>query len=124
VITRIKSYSFLGFIMIGIVTVLVNLATFQFLMFLGATVYFATFVGNFVSVIVNYSGLTSVFNSSARIKSIFKYSLTWISYYFLTIWLVILFINLNFSALESRVITLILLTPINYIVQKFIVFKV
>lgn len=92
-------------------------------MFIGATVYIATFMGNLVSVVVNYSGLTKVFNSKAKVVSIFKYIATWISYYFLTIWLVILLIDLNFAPLESRIMTLIILTPINYLAQKFLVFK-
>ena len=122
-LNRIKSNSFLGFVFIGLATVLVNLFTFQFLMFIGATVYIATFMGNLVSVVVNYSGLTKVFNSKAKVVSIFKYVATWISYYFLTIWQVILLIDLDFAPLESRIITLVILTPINYLAQKFLVFK-
>jgi putative flippase GtrA len=123
VLSRIKGNSFLGFVFIGVATVLVNLFTFQFLMFIGTSVYLATFLGNLVSVVVNYSGLTSVFNSKTKLVSILKYIATWISYYFLTIWLVILLIDLNFTPLESRIMTLIILTPINYLAQKFLVFK-
>lgn len=120
---RFKQNSFIGFATIGVSTVLVNLLTFQIFLYFGSSIYISTFMGNLVSVAVNYAGLTNVFNSKARINSMLKYVLTWFTYYFLTIWLVILFIDLNISALISRIITLFLLTPINYFAQKYLVFK-
>ncbi len=113
----------LGFVTVGIFTVLINLITFQVLIWLGASVYIATFFGNLVSIIVNYSGLSGVFQSKKRIQSILKYLTTWIAYYFLTIFLVVFLIGISLTPLEARVTTLLVVTPLNYLAQKLIVFR-
>ena len=119
----VKLPSFLGFIFIGVLTVLINLVTFQTALRFGASIFTATFLGNLISTAVNYAGLTKVFRSGIQIQKVIKYAASWISYYFCTIGLVLFFINFGFNNLESRIATLVILTPINYLVQKFLVFN-
>jgi putative flippase GtrA len=113
----------IGFIGVGFLTVLVNLICFQFAIYLGFSIYISTLLGNFVSILVNYLGLSSVFSAAKTSSSIFAYLITWFTYYFLTVGIVMLFISINLSPLESRVASLMILTPINYLVQKYLVFR-
>jgi putative flippase GtrA len=119
----VKLPPFIGFIFIGALTVLVNLVTFQTTLLFGASIFTATFLGNLISTAANYAGLSGVFKSGPKFQTIIKYVVSWISYYFCTVWLVLLFIKFGFTSLESRVATLAILTPINYLVQKFLVFN-
>ncbi len=120
---RLRQNSVAGFVTIGILTVLVNLIVFQISLWLGASIYIVTLLGNATSIIVNYFGLADVFKSSAKVISFTKYIIAWFSYYFATIWLVLLFIDLGLAALEARVVTLFILTPLNYLLQKNVIFK-
>lgn len=120
---KLRKYLFAGYIAVGILTVIVNLVVFHLSFLLWANVFVSTFLGNLFSIVVNYSGLSNVFKSDLGLRRAFKYFISWISYYFLTIWLVILFINLNFLPLIARVVTLFVLTPINYFAQKKLVFN-
>ena len=122
-IQRLKKYSVVGFVFIGILTVLVNLIVFQTSIWLGSPVYVATLLGNATSILVNYFGLADVFRSNAKVKSFAKYIASWFLYYFATLWLVLLFIDLGLIPFESRVLTLIILTPLNYLLQKFVIFR-
>ncbi len=122
-LNRLRQNSVVGFVLIGILTVAVNLIVFQISLWLGASIYVATLLGNATSIIVNYFGLADVFKSSARVFSFTKYILAWVTYYFLTIWLVLFFIDLSLTPLESRVLTLFILTPLNYLLQRFVIFK-
>ncbi len=122
-LNRLRQNSVVGFVLIGILTVAVNLIVFQISLWLGASIYVATLLGNATSIVVNYFGLADVFKSSAKVFSFTKYILAWVTYYFLTIWLVLFFIDLSLTPLESRVLTLFILTPLNYLLQRFIIFK-
>jgi putative flippase GtrA len=122
-LNRLRQNSVVGFVLVGILTVAVNLIVFQISLWLGASIYVATLLGNATSIVVNYFGLADVFKSSAKVFSFTKYILAWVTYYFLTIWLVLFFIGLNLTPLESRVLTLFILTPLNYLLQRFIIFR-
>jgi putative flippase GtrA len=118
-----RQNSILGFGIVGLITVLVNLLVFQASLWVGASIYIATLLGNATSVIVNYFGLSDVFDSNAKVKSFSKYLISWFAYYFLTIWLVLLFVNQDFEPFESRIGALIILTPLNYLLQKYVIFR-
>ena len=120
---RLKRNSVIGFVFIGVLTVLVNLIVFQISLWLGTSIYVATLLGNATSIFVNYFGLADVFKSSAKVSSFAKYISAWIGYYFATIWLVLLFIDFGLIPLESRILTLFILTPLNYLLQKHVIFK-
>ena len=122
-IARLRSNSVVGFVFIGVLTVLVNLLVFQTSLWAGASIYFATLLGNATSIIVNYFGLADVFKSNAKAKSFAKYIAAWFAYYFATLWLVLLFIDFGLIPFESRVLTLFILTPINYLLQRFVIFR-
>jgi hypothetical protein len=122
----LKKYNYksvVGFLFVGILTVLVNLITFQFFLILGFSVYVAAFIGNLTSILANFAGLNSVFETHSRLKAAFRYLISWVAYYFLTIWLITLFINISLEPLSARFVTLLILTPINYIAQKYLVFR-
>lgn len=120
---KFREYLFAGYVVVGILTVIVNLVVFHLSFLFWSNVFVSTFLGNFFSIVVNYSGLSNVFKSDLGLRRVIKYFISWISYYFLTIWLVIFFINLNFLPLIARVVTLFILTPINYLAQKKLVFN-
>ena len=120
---RLKGNPVTGFIATGVLTVVVNLIVFQASLWVGASIYIATLLGNATSVIVNYFGLSDVFDSNAKVKSFSKYLISWFAYYFLTIWLVLLFVNQDFAPFESRIGALIILTPLNYLLQKYVIFR-
>lgn len=122
-IQRLRKNSVVGFVFIGILTVLVNLVVFQTSIWFGLPVYVATLLGNATSIIVNYFGLADVFSSNAKIKSFAKYIAAWFAYYFATLWLVLLFIDFGFIPFESRILTLFILTPLNYLLQRFVIFR-
>ena len=102
-IARLRSNSVVGFVFIGVLTVLVNLLVFQTSLWAGESIYFATLLGNATSIIVNYFGLADVFKSNAKAKSFAKYIAAWFAYYFATLWLVLLFIDFGLIPFESRV---------------------
>ena len=122
-IAQFRRNSVLGFVFIGVLTVLVNLIVFQISLLVGTSIYIATLLGNATSIFVNYFGLADVFKSSAKVISFAKYISAWMAYYFATIWLVLLFIDFGLIPLESRILTLFILTPINYLLQKYVIFK-
>lgn len=111
-----------GFIFVGLLTVLVNLITFQLVIFFNESIYLATLLGNLVSIAVNFSGLSSVFNSRKKIINLMKYLISWTTYYILTIQVVLLFISFDYSPLASRIFTLFILTPLSYLAQKYLIF--
>ncbi len=117
------SRSFVGFLFVGILTVLTNLITFQALISLSVDIYLATFLGNLVSVVVNFTGLSNNFDAGYKVKVLTKYTLSLFLYYFITIFLLSLFLNFGLSPIESRTLALFILTPLNYLAQKSIVFK-
>ena len=120
---RLEGNPVTGFIATGVLTVVINLIVFQASLWVGASIYIATLLGNATSVIVNYFGLSDVFDSNAKVKSFSKYLISWFAYYFLTIWLVLLFVNQDFAPFESRIGALIILTPLNYLLQKYVIFR-
>ncbi len=120
---RLEGNPITGFIATGVLTVVINLIVFQASLWVGASIYIATLLGNATSVIVNYFGLSDVFDSNAKVKSFSKYLISWFAYYFLTIWLVLLFVNQDFAPVESRIGALIILTPLNYLLQKHVIFR-
>jgi putative flippase GtrA len=120
---RLEGNPVTGFIATGVLTVVINLIVFQASLWVGASIYIATLLGNATSVIVNYFGLSDVFDSNAKVKSFSKYLISWFAYYFLTIWLVLLFVNQDFAPVESRIGALIILTPLNYLLQKHVIFR-
>jgi putative flippase GtrA len=122
-LNRLKGNPVTGFITTGVLTVVINLIVFQASLWVGTSIYIATLLGNATSIVVNYFGLSGVFDSEAKFKSFSKYLLVWFAYYFLTIWLVLLFVNQDFAPVESRIGALIILTPLNYLLQKHVIFR-
>ncbi len=112
-----------GFLVVGLLAAISNLITFRLFIEIGSSIYISTLFGNIVSALVHFRGLAEVFGSSNKINSFTKYITSWVIYYFLTIWFVTFLIFLKFSPFESRAITLTLLTPISYLIQKLFIFR-
>jgi hypothetical protein len=120
--TSLKYQPIFGFLTIGVLTLLMNLLVFQTFLLVGLGIYVSAFLGNLTSIAINYAGLTKVFNKQRKLTSVLRYIGAWIFYYFATIWLIMIFIGNELSPLSARVATLIVLTPINYLVQQNFVF--
>lgn len=118
-----KIYEFLRFTIVGLITVITNLSIFQIVLHVSENIYYATLLGNASSIAINFAGLSKIFKSKNELLTVVKYLTSWISYYLLTIVLILLFLNLNLIPLAARIITLLVLTPVNYLVQKNLVFR-
>lgn len=121
---QFSNTDFFKFLLVGALTVLVNLVTFNFLLVNNFSIYSSTLFGNLTSILINFVGLSEIFNSERKILVFIKYVISWVSYYFLTIFIVFLLIALTASPLQARVFALCILTPINFLVQKKLIFNV
>lgn len=117
------SQKFLRFVVVGIIALGVNFSVFQLLIILGSGIYIATLAGNLTSILVNFSGLSTVFNSKKYVPNLAKYLAGWISYYFLTVWILNFALNFGLTPIIGRLTALALLTPVSFLFQKYIVFK-
>lgn len=114
---------FIKFLLVGTITVVVNLIVFNVSIINNFPIYVATLFGNLTSILVNFVGLSEIFDSEKKYLTFIKYLISWISYYFLTIFIVSIFILMSLTALESRVVALFLLTPINFLIQRKLIFS-
>lgn len=111
------------YLAIGIVSVAVNLVVFSIANAGTENIYFATFIGNLSSIFVNFTGLNKVFISSALAPTVLKYSISLIVFYFVSVTITILIIKLGAIDLIARAITIAVLFPLVYLVNKYLVFK-
>ena len=111
------------YLLIGILSVAANLFVFWIASFVTENIYLATLIGNLASIVVNFTGLRQIFNSTSFTPSLIKYSLSLTLFYFLNVFLTIWFIRFGIDDLISRAIAIAVLFPLVYLVNKYLVFK-
>jgi hypothetical protein len=86
-------------------------------------IYIATLIGNLTSILVNFTGLHKIFAASSLTNSALRYGASLALFYFLSVFITIWMIELGLADLIARSITIALLFPFVYLVNKYIVFK-
>ena len=113
----------IGFVGVGVVTVFTNLAVFQIVNRTNAPLVIAIAAGNIASILVNFMGLRKLFSGRDDLSSVFRYAGSFVFYYLLTVFLMLISSELAFDEIHRRALVIVLLTPINYWIQKNIVFR-
>ena len=113
----------IGFFFVGVGTTLTNLLGFYFVNQTNAPLAVSIAAGNALSVLVNYFGLRKLFDGHKDLKSVFRYVASFISYYFLSVLLMRLLSESLVYEIVSRAAVITVLWPINYWVQKNLVFR-
>jgi putative flippase GtrA len=111
------------YFLIGILSVAANLFVFWIVSFATENIYLSTLIGNLASIVVNFTGLRKIFNSTSFTPSVIKYGMSLSFFYFLNVSLTIWFIQFGLDDLISRAITIAILFPFVYLVNKYLVFK-
>jgi putative flippase GtrA len=110
------------YIIVGALSAAVNIIIFWLVNSKTGNIYVATLLGNLISVFVNFSGLTHVFKSKFFSYAIFRYSISLVVFYFLSVSITIMFSYIGISDVLARTIALCLLFPIGYLVNRYLVF--
>lgn len=124
ILFNLLRHKFFGFLFVGGFTTLTNLIVFSIAIYSSFSLQLAIALGNASSIAINYFGLKSLFNGPSKFWQVIKYLLSLLSYYFISLVLMVLLqkSTLDFSEIVNRIIVLVLLTPPNYVVQKKFVF--
>ena len=114
---------FPSFVAIGGITSLVNISFFWISFRYTSSIPLSTFIGNGMAVIVNIFGLKQIFQSE-RWNSLLlvKYFFSMFIYYVAAVNLTILGVGLGITELVSRALVMVVLSPITYIVNKYLIF--
>lgn len=110
------------YIIVGVLSAGVNIIVFWIVNSNTGNIYVATLLGNLISVFVNFSGLTHVFNSKFFSYTILRYSISLVVFYFLSISMTLIISSMSISDVLARSITICLLFPIGYLVNRYLIF--
>ena len=114
---------FPSFVAIGGITSLVNILFFWISFRFTSSIPLSTFIGNGMSVIVNIFGLKQIFQSEKwNALLLVKYFFSMFIYYVVAVNLTILGVGLGITELVSRALVMVVLSPITYIVNKYLIF--
>jgi putative flippase GtrA len=108
---------------VGILSVAVNLIAFWIANLATENIYIATLIGNLTSILVNFTGLHKIFAASSLTNSALKYAASLTLFYFLSVFITLWIIDLGLADLIARSITIALLFPVVYLMNKYLVFK-
>lgn len=118
-----QKYDVLGFLTIGGITSLLNIATFALSIEIGLSSYLAVAMGNFISTLIYFLGLSKLFSSPGSMSSIVRFLFLVVAYYFISIALLEALNIIIDHILWSRALALAIAAPINYFAQKYFVFR-
>lgn len=123
----INKFQFTKFVGVGIIGTLIDYSTFFVISLLTDKYLFATITGVIFGACVNfYLNKKFTFKNDDKriIRQLLLYSITVSTYLLLTSGLMMLFVEMfGINKLISRVITIGVATPINYLLNKFIVYR-
>jgi putative flippase GtrA len=113
------------YIVVGAITVAINVTTFWIVLWVSKDVYISTLFGNLASALANFSGLRSIFDSNGRslLPTLLKYCLALFVYYWLSVWMTLFFISVNLTEVLARVLAVGFLFPLGYLSNKYLVFE-
>ena len=118
-----QKYDVIGFLIIGGITSLINIVMFAFSIEIGLSSHLAVAIGNLIGMVVYFAGLSKLFSGPGSVSSIIRFLFTVAAYYFVSIALLDalnLFID---NLVWSRTIAILLAAPVNYVTQKYFVFR-
>jgi len=114
---------FPSFIAIGGITSIVNISFFWISFRITNNIPLSTLVGNGMSVIVNIVGLKRIFQSENwHPLFLTKYTVSIFLYYVAAVNLTILGVDLGLTEILARAVVIVILSPITYVVSKYIIF--
>ena len=126
-VSRIKksfqNHDAIGFLTIGGITSLINIVIFTLSIEIGLSSNLAVAIGNLIGMVVYFAGLSKLFSGPGSVSSIIRFLFTVAAYYFVSIALLDalnLFID---NLVWSRTIAILLAAPVNYVTQKYFVFR-
>lgn len=113
------------YILVGVITVLANMITFTLVFIYSKDVYVSTFLGNLVSALANFKGLSKIFltYSGGIFPILLKYSLSLFLYYWVSVWTTLFFIDLGLIEVVARAVAICILVPPGYLANRYLVFK-
>ena len=115
---------FPSFIVVGGLTVLINIFSFWLSFRITGSIPISTLIGNATSVIVNIVGLKQIFQYEKWDLFLFsKYFVLMSIYYVAAVNLTIFGVGLGFTEITSRALVIVLLAPITYVINKYLIFK-
>ena len=118
-----QTYDVIGFLIIGVVSALLNLVTFNFSIEIGLSSYLAVAVGNFLATVAYFFSLSKLFSGPGSLSSIVRFLFTVVMYYFMSIALLDALNVFLDNLVLCRAIAIALVAPVNYFAQKNFVFK-
>jgi putative flippase GtrA len=128
IVSRIKSlfqkYDVIGFLIVGGISSLINIVVFALSLEIGLSSYFAVAIGNIVSMVAYFTGLSELFSGPGSVSSIVRFLFTVVAYYFISVALLDALNIFVDNLLWSRIIAIGLVAPANYFAQKYFVFRI
>lgn len=112
------------FLIAGLINTLIGFVTYSIcILGLGMTYQLATLAGLVLAVIAGFlQSRHGVFRKGSK-DSLARYLVLWTALYFVSIWLIGLFIAAGFSEIEAYVIAIPLTVPLSFLAQKYWVFE-
>lgn len=118
---------FIKFCIVGVSNVIINLLVYYLFIYFGASYYTANTFGYCISLLnAYYWNIKWVFSrqNTSGCGSVAKFFCVYIFSYFLTMFLLYVFVDImEFSKLVVPIINVLITTPINFILNKFWSFK-
>ena len=113
------------YILVGAITVMVNVITFWLVFNYSNNIYISTLVGNVVSAFANFKGLSKVFGSKSInfFPTLTKYLISLFAYYWLSVWSTLFFIEFGLIEVVARALAIAMLLPFGYLANRYLVFK-
>lgn len=126
-IKLIKKYSdFIKFSIVGFGNLIISLITYYILVYFSINYQIAN-IGGFVTGSINgyiWNKIWTFKNSEKNVSSIIKFYLAYLGTWFLSAFLLYFWIEiLGISGIVAPIINIFITTPINYLMNKFWVFK-
>ena len=115
---------FPSFIAVGGLTSIINISSFWLSFRITGSIPLSTLIGNATSLIVNIVGLKQIFQYEKWDVFLFsKYFALMFIYYVAAVNLTIFGVGLGFTEITSRALVIVLLAPITYVINKYLIFK-
>jgi putative flippase GtrA len=113
------------YIVVGAITVLTNMITFSLVFNFSKDIYVSTLLGNLVSALANFKGLSKIFVSESRdiVPTLVKYVISLFLYYLVSVWTTLFFIDLGLIEVVARALAICLLVAPGYLANRYLVFK-
>ena len=121
--TLFQQYDMIGFLFFGGISSILNLLMFVLSIEIGLPSHLAVAIGNLISTVFYFVSLKELFSGPGSVGSIVRFLLTVVVYYFVSIALLDALNSFIDNLVLTRTIAIALVAPINYVAQKYFVFR-